>query len=419
MSKRTKPRVPATAELVRRPGCDNWYLQWYEPAQKRGRRWSTGTADRAEAEAAWAGVCVDGSEATDTQARAEGPIGDVSVGAVLDDYWEHHARMIASSEQAAIAIRHLKRLMDGALVADLDDPEVQQDYVDARHLEAIKSGTIARELSVLRAAVRAFAEKRKVTPPRIYSVDAGEPRDRWLTPAEVERLLQAAKSPHTCLFILLMLATAARPEAILDLTWEQIDFRTGRVHLNPTGRVQSSKRRPIVRVDQRTLDLLASVERERLDHHVVTYAGFAVGSIKKSFRAAVEGAGLNPRQVTPYVLRHTAATWMAQAGVPLFDIASYLGHKDTRMVERFYVHHHPDYMDKPRAALSQRLAGIHLDPRKLNTPALKAGKTRASRQTSRQTAKNGSDYEPGSSSKSLKRMVGATGIEPVTPTMST
>ena len=54
---------------------------------------------------------------------------------------------------------------------------------------------------------------------------------------------------------------------------------------------------------------------------------------------------------TPYTLRHTAATWMAQRGVPMWEIAGLMGHTSTRMVERVYAKHHPDHMQKATRAL--------------------------------------------------------------------
>jgi integrase len=45
--------------------------------------------------------------------------------------------------------------------------------------------------------------------------------------------------------------------------------------------------------------------------------------------------------VTPHVLRHTAATHMARAGVPLWKIAGILGNS-IAMVEKVYAKHCPD-----------------------------------------------------------------------------
>ena len=54
--------------------------------------------------------------------------------------------------------------------------------------------------------------------------------------------------------------------------------------------------------------------------------------------------------VTAHVLRHTAATWMAQRGVSLERIGAYLGNS-AATVERVYAHHHPAYMAEASAAL--------------------------------------------------------------------
>ncbi len=116
---------------------------------------------------------------------------------------------------------------------------------------------------------------------------------------------------------------------------------------------------------------------------------------------------------------------MAQAGVPMWDIAGYLGHADTRMAERTYAHHHPDYQDKPARTLAEALAGIGA----AEAPALRklaardADKIRARRaarhQKRHQSDATGEQNLTDGAGNPLKSMVGATGFEPVTPTMST
>ena len=60
---------------------------------------------------------------------------------------------------------------------------------------------------------------------------------------------------------------------------------------------------------------------------------------------ASEKANIKP-EVTPHKLRHTFASKAAMAGIPLKVIASQLGHKTTVMVDRYYAHLSPDYVDK-------------------------------------------------------------------------
>jgi integrase len=55
--------------------------------------------------------------------------------------------------------------------------------------------------------------------------------------------------------------------------------------------------------------------------------------------------------VTPHVFRHTAAVWMAEAGVPMPEIAAYLGHSDSRTTERVYAKFSPAYLRKASRAL--------------------------------------------------------------------
>jgi len=77
--------------------------------------------------------------------------------------------------------------------------------------------------------------------------------------------------------------------------------------------------------------------------------------LRRSSQPAVEQAGLPP-SATPYVLRHTAASLMAQQGVPVSTAAAALGH-DPAIYLRTYAHLYPgdlrsaaDAMDAVRLA---------------------------------------------------------------------
>jgi integrase len=76
--------------------------------------------------------------------------------------------------------------------------------------------------------------------------------------------------------------------------------------------------------------------------YLITFNGKPVKDIKKAFKKAARQAGLD--DVSPHTLRHTAASWMVQRGVPFPRVARYLGHKDSRVTERVYAHHAPDYL---------------------------------------------------------------------------
>src|SRR5690606_15948846 len=60
----------------------------------------------------------------------------------------------------------------------------------------------------------------------------------------------------------------------------------------------------------------------------------SVKSISQAFARAVKNAGL--RDVSPHVLRHTAAVKMRANGVPIERISAVLGHSDISITQKVY-----------------------------------------------------------------------------------
>lgn len=84
----------------------------------------------------------------------------------------------------------------------------------------------------------------------------------------------------------------------------------------------------------------------------VEFNGKPVASVKTGFRSAVRLAKLSGR-VTPHTLRHTAATWLMQRGVPIWEAAGFLG-MSPEVLQETYGHHHPDYLQGAAAAIGQK-----------------------------------------------------------------
>jgi integrase len=71
--------------------------------------------------------------------------------------------------------------------------------------------------------------------------------------------------------------------------------------------------------------------------------------LRKAFKHAVRLAKLEGG-ITPHTLRHTAATWLMQRGVDLWQAAGFLG-MSVETLERNYGHHHPTYMQEAARAI--------------------------------------------------------------------
>jgi integrase len=140
---------------------------------------------------------------------------------------------------------------------------------------------------------------------------------------------------------MIALHTGARKGAIEQLLWSQVDLDRGRIQFNPPGRVQTKKRRAVVPISDKLFKILSMVDER--EGYVIGGKG---GTVRTAFETAVKRASL--KEVTPHTLRHTWATWAAQAGTSMWEIAGVLG--DTiATVEKRYAHHHPDYL---RAAVN-------------------------------------------------------------------
>lgn len=88
--------------------------------------------------------------------------------------------------------------------------------------------------------------------------------------------------------------------------------------------------------------------------HVIHWNGSSVQSVKKAFRTARKAAGLDDK-VIPHCLRHTAATWLMQAGVEPWDAAGFLG-MTVDMLVRTYGHHSDRFQEHAATAIGNRRA---------------------------------------------------------------
>ena len=109
-----------------------------------------------------------------------------------------------------------------------------------------------------------------------------EPKGRHLEIHEVAKLLRLAQHDHLKMFILLLIATAARPQAILDLKFEQIDLERNLIDLNPKVREEvRNKQRPVVKLPASLKSLLLT-QRNHPNLNVINFKGEAVKSVKTS-----------------------------------------------------------------------------------------------------------------------------------------
>lgn len=295
-------------------------IVWRDEHGKR-RRYSLEATDRSTAEAearAW------WTRETDT-AR--------TVGGIVNDY-------IASREQAEIASTARQKDAWKAMRSFWEnvDPERIDDAMCRKYAEGRKVGaaTLRYELSMLSVALR-HANK----PRTVWRPPAPERQVRHLTHAQFERWYAEVKAPHARLYALLGLFTMARPTAILELTWDRVNFERRQIDLNPKGRRQTKKRRPVVALNNEAMEALEEAYKARQSEYVIERGAKPIGNIKKAFQAASARAGI---KVTPYTLRHTGAVWAAEAGASMDELAQFMGHDDSATTSTHYARYSPGHL---------------------------------------------------------------------------
>lgn len=333
------PRPNPGPHLTRVAGKPNWYIGWTDRGLPRRR--STGTENEAEAQRALADWLADLARPPDT----------VVLGTLLDAYLKDRAEHVVDLARLEYAVKPLKAKLGSLNPSQLERPIVR-DYGAWRKRAGKKPGTILKELRTLRAALLwGVANKWIPHAPPIDMPPAPPPRDRWLTRDEVDKLL-ATTHGHLKLFILIGLHTAARTQAILGLTWDRVDLERGLIHFAEPGRRETTKRRVAVPINAELMAALQDAREAAQTEVVIEWGDRPVKRVVQGFKRAALRAGLKGG-VTPHTLRHTAATWMAQAGVPMWEIAGVLGHSDVTTTSRIYAKHSPDHLRRAVAALGR------------------------------------------------------------------
>lgn len=306
-----------------------WHAVTYDDTGRRIRK-SLRTRDRDTAER----IIADAQRAPS----------DGTCGAILDAWLSDAESRLGSPKTAHACVQQLRPYCAN-LQPEAIDRAWSARYTKARSERGIGPGTIARELGVLRAALRWHDPR---TPAVVKVPPSPPPRDRHLTRAEFDRLKAACSHAHLRLFCELALRTGARSGAVLDLTWDRVDLERRRIDLRTVG-PKRRKGRAVVPINDSLLAALLDAKRGARSPYVIEWDGGRVGKVLKGFRAAARRAGLD--DVTPHVLRHTAAVWMAEEGVSMFEIAQFLGHSDSRVTERVYARFSPDFLRRAAKAL--------------------------------------------------------------------
>lgn len=314
------------------------YYVLYGPRLKR--RISTGSRVRTPDAENYLAQFIAGSQ--DPQPK------EPTVGAIIEAYRDDVVRRVRSKQTLRFSTDVLLRRLGNFRPQHLTPATIKR-YAAER---GASGGSILREIGVLRASLAWALEHKWIATKPIISnpVKTPLPRDRWITKDEARRLIAGCTEPHVRTFVTVALMTAARMGAILEARWGQVDWEAKRLDF---GDGHGNKRRSIAPLNGELERALRAAKELACSDFIIEYRGKPVFTVKNGFSAACRRAGLV--DVTPHVLRHSAATWLAIDGVPLNEIARLLGDTEAT-VERVYAKHTPEFLRRATGALQLGLA---------------------------------------------------------------
>ena len=159
-------------------------------------------------------------------------------------------------------------------------------------------------------------------------------RERYLTPEEIERLrsaLELSENPQLKFIVPLLLLLGCRKRELLDARWEFVDLdrRTLYVPLSKSGKSRN------IPLSMAAVEMLKQLPKWSGCPYVIpnpqTLKPYV--SLYEPWHNARTRAGL--ADVRIHDLRHTAASMLVQANVPIYTVSKILGHTQLKTTERY------------------------------------------------------------------------------------
>jgi len=283
-----------------------------------------------------------------------------SVGELVDAYLAEHVACLKSVDSTAYRVAGLRTAF-GDLHYNALTPDAVAAWI-ARRSQQVTGETVRREVNVLSSFLSWCVRVRRLpplpeNPLTVPRPPPGRARDRRLVGDELERLVRAlsdhaapaqgepvqgskrtgayrvgTRNPWMRPLVQLAIETAMRQGELLALRWENVDLTAQTAHLEDTKNGESRT----VPLSSRAVAVLEALPRTD-DPRVFPITSQAV---KLAWKRACKRAGIEGLHF--HDLRHEAASRLAERLPNLIELAAVTGHKDLRMLKRYY---HPRATD--------------------------------------------------------------------------
>jgi hypothetical protein len=176
-------------------------------------------------------------------------------------------------------------------------------------------------------------------------------------------LLPKPRRQH--LFWLIAFATGARSEAIIEATWDRVDWNRRTIDFRVPGAVYRNKRRVVAPISDALYPRLEAAYARRTDDYVIGLGERGKPSCTwRGCKENLKAIGIDERGVCRHVARHTVASWLLQgdpergiAPASVYDVAKLLGDTVMWPLEVGATCKAPDWNARRRSAAMACTAG--------------------------------------------------------------
>ena len=161
----------------------------------------------------------------------------------------------------------------------------------------------------------------------------------YLTASEVERLMKAAKEnrwgQRDATMILVAYRHGLRAAELVDLRWDQVDFRTGTLHVRRV-KAGTPATHPIMGDELRALRKLQRDQSPKSPFVFVSERGSPFATA--GFARMIERTGRDAKlafKAHPHMLRHACGYALANKGHDTRALQAYLGHRNIQHTVRY------------------------------------------------------------------------------------
>jgi integrase len=243
------------------------------------------------------------------------------IGDALERWLIEHVPRLRSARQTRNHARLLLPYIAGRKLTDATQVWAEIKADGGRFAAA----TINHKGRILRQITRAaWREWGWLDRPAAITLLTESPRERFLTGPQVVALAEACGHPAAAGYVMLAAYTGIRRGHLLRLTRHDVQGKFLRLD-------RSSK--------TRTLQLVPLHPKVQALAEALPL-GIGDRQLRECWARAREVTGINCRW---HDLRHTCASWLVQAGVPIYTVAELLGHSSTAVTQR-YAHLAPQHL---------------------------------------------------------------------------